>query len=96
MPEGFRPAKVVFAVSLKDGTDLTADTLFPFSQVTLVQTAENSFRRSFTGYIVVLLLISSLMIASLPETRGRALQEETPAEPDAGASGTVSAPDHVD
>ncbi|MFJ1604207.1 DUF6119 family protein [Streptomyces sp. NPDC088253] len=27
------------AILLKDGTDLTADTLFPFSQVTLVQTA---------------------------------------------------------
>ncbi|TMU92363.1 TIGR04141 family sporadically distributed protein [Streptomyces sp. DASNCL29] len=40
LPEGFRPSKVVFAVLLKDGTDLTADTLFPFSQVTLVQTAK--------------------------------------------------------
>ncbi|MFG2362545.1 DUF6119 family protein [Streptomyces mirabilis] len=39
MPEDFRPSKVVFAILLKDGTDLTADTLFPFSQVTLVQTA---------------------------------------------------------
>ncbi|GAA2539166.1 MULTISPECIES: TIGR04141 family sporadically distributed protein [Streptomyces] len=39
LPEGFRPSKVVFAILLKDGTDLTADTLFPFSQVTLVQTA---------------------------------------------------------
>ncbi|MFF3894461.1 TIGR04141 family sporadically distributed protein [Streptomyces sp. NPDC001812] len=38
-PEGFRPSKVVFAILLKDGTGLTADTLFPFSQVTLVQTA---------------------------------------------------------
>lgn len=39
LPEGFQPTKVVFAILLKDGTDLTADTLFPFSQVTLVQTA---------------------------------------------------------
>ncbi|AZM54564.1 hypothetical protein DMA15_20005 [Streptomyces sp. WAC 01529] len=39
LPEGFRPLKVVFAILLKDGTDLTADTLFPFSQVTLVQAA---------------------------------------------------------
>lgn len=39
LPEGFRPSKVVFAILLKDGTDLTADTLFPFSQVTLVHTA---------------------------------------------------------
>lgn len=40
LPEGFRPSKVVFAVLLKSGTDLTADALFPFSQVTLVQTAK--------------------------------------------------------
>lgn len=39
LPEDFRPSKVVFAILLKDGTELTADTLFPFSQVTLVQTA---------------------------------------------------------
>ncbi|MFF1655755.1 TIGR04141 family sporadically distributed protein [Streptomyces sp. NPDC058255] len=40
LPEGFRPSKVAFAILLKNGTDLTADTLFPFSQVTLVQTAK--------------------------------------------------------
>lgn len=40
LPDGFRPSKVVFAILLKMGTDLTADTLFPFSQVTLVQTAK--------------------------------------------------------
>ncbi|MET8948570.1 TIGR04141 family sporadically distributed protein [Streptomyces sp. NPDC004542] len=39
LPEGFRPAKLVFAILLKNGTALSADTLFPFSQVTLVQTA---------------------------------------------------------
>jgi uncharacterized protein (TIGR04141 family) len=39
LAEGFRPSKVTFAILLKNGTDLTADTLFPFSQVTLVQTA---------------------------------------------------------
>lgn len=39
LPEGFRPSKVVFAILLKNGSELTADTLFPFSQVTLVQTA---------------------------------------------------------
>ncbi|MDQ0776217.1 uncharacterized protein (TIGR04141 family) [Streptomyces aurantiacus] len=39
LPKDFRPSKVVFAILLKDGTHLTADTLFPFSQVTLVQTA---------------------------------------------------------
>ncbi|MFD8550478.1 TIGR04141 family sporadically distributed protein [Streptomyces fradiae] len=41
LPDGFRPSKVVFAILLKNGTDLTADTLFPFSQVTLVQTAKS-------------------------------------------------------
>jgi uncharacterized protein (TIGR04141 family) len=40
LPDGFRPSKIVFAILLKSGTDLTADTLFPFSQVTLVQTAK--------------------------------------------------------
>ncbi|MFK4270783.1 TIGR04141 family sporadically distributed protein [Streptomyces milbemycinicus] len=40
LSEGFRPSRVVFAILLKDGTNLTADTLFPFSQVTLVQTAK--------------------------------------------------------
>ncbi|MFF3914625.1 TIGR04141 family sporadically distributed protein [Streptomyces sp. NPDC001852] len=40
LPDGFRPSKVVFAILLKSGTDLTPDTLFPFSQVTLVQTAK--------------------------------------------------------
>ncbi|ADI06922.1 hypothetical protein SBI_03801 [Streptomyces bingchenggensis BCW-1] len=40
LPEGFRPSRVVFAILLKDGAALTADTLFPFSQVTLVQTAK--------------------------------------------------------
>ncbi|WP_411112747.1 TIGR04141 family sporadically distributed protein [Streptomyces sp. 029-5] len=40
LAEGFRPSKVTFAILLKKGIDLTADTLFPFSQVTLVQTAK--------------------------------------------------------
>ncbi|MCZ4103424.1 TIGR04141 family sporadically distributed protein [Streptomyces sp. H39-C1] len=39
LPPDYRPSKVVFAILLKTGTNLTADTLFPFSQVTLVQTA---------------------------------------------------------
>ncbi|MFE3198505.1 TIGR04141 family sporadically distributed protein [Embleya sp. NPDC059237] len=39
LPEDFRPSRVVFAILLKDGTELTPDTLFPFSQVTLVQSA---------------------------------------------------------
>ncbi|WP_431889795.1 TIGR04141 family sporadically distributed protein [Nocardiopsis alba] len=39
LPADYRPSTVVFAILLKDGTKLTADTLFPFSQVTLVQAA---------------------------------------------------------
>jgi uncharacterized protein (TIGR04141 family) len=36
---GFRPKKVVFAILMKDGKKLTADTLYPFSQVTLAHVA---------------------------------------------------------
>ncbi len=38
--DDFCPKKVVFAILLKKGEDLTADTLFPFSQVTLVHVAK--------------------------------------------------------
>lgn len=37
--EDFIPKKVVFAILLKDGEQLSTDMLFPFSQVTLVHTA---------------------------------------------------------
>ena len=40
LPANYRPSKVVFAILLKDGAPLTAETLFPFSQVTLVHTAK--------------------------------------------------------
>jgi uncharacterized protein (TIGR04141 family) len=40
LPANYRPSRVVFAILLKDGSPLTADTLFPFSQVTLVHTAK--------------------------------------------------------
>lgn len=39
IPPDFTPKKVVFAILLKDGQELTPDTLFPFSQVTLAHTA---------------------------------------------------------
>jgi uncharacterized protein (TIGR04141 family) len=39
VPESFRPSKVVLAILLKKGEKLTADTLFPFSQVSLAHTA---------------------------------------------------------
>jgi len=39
LPADFVPKKVIFGILLKDGEPLTADTLFPFSQVTLAHTA---------------------------------------------------------
>ncbi|KUO20853.1 DUF6119 family protein [Streptomyces dysideae] len=40
LPDDFMPKRVVFAILLKHGTTLTPETLFPFSQVTLAQTAK--------------------------------------------------------
>ncbi|MEU5082999.1 MULTISPECIES: DUF6119 family protein [Streptomyces] len=41
MPLDFVPRRLVFGILLKDGTEeLTPETLFPFSQVTLVETAK--------------------------------------------------------
>ena len=37
--EDFTPKKVVYAILLKDGQELTSETLFPFSQVTLAHAA---------------------------------------------------------
>jgi uncharacterized protein (TIGR04141 family) len=39
LPPNFQPKKVAFGILLKHGDLLTADTLFPFSQVTLAHTA---------------------------------------------------------
>jgi uncharacterized protein (TIGR04141 family) len=39
VPQDFRPSKVVLAILLKKGEKLTADTLFPFSQVSIAHTA---------------------------------------------------------
>jgi uncharacterized protein (TIGR04141 family) len=39
LPTDFQPKKVVFGIVLKNGEALTTDTLFPFSQVTLANTA---------------------------------------------------------
>ncbi|MBO8195185.1 TIGR04141 family sporadically distributed protein [Streptomyces oryzae] len=40
IPEDFTPRRVVFAILLKDGAKLTPDSLFPFSAITLAQTAK--------------------------------------------------------
>lgn len=34
LPADFQPKKVIFGILLKDGEQLSCDTLFPFSQVT--------------------------------------------------------------
>ncbi|WP_203956753.1 DUF6119 family protein [Planotetraspora mira] len=39
IPDDFQPKKIVLAILLKGGEALTADTLFPFSQITLAHTA---------------------------------------------------------
>lgn len=39
LPADFQPKKVIFAILLKNGENLTADTMFPFSQITLASTA---------------------------------------------------------
>jgi uncharacterized protein (TIGR04141 family) len=39
VPEDFTPKKIVYAILLKQGENLTVDTLFPFSQVTLRRAA---------------------------------------------------------
>jgi uncharacterized protein (TIGR04141 family) len=39
LPSDFKPAKVVYAILLENGKQLTPDTLFPFSQATLAQAA---------------------------------------------------------
>jgi uncharacterized protein (TIGR04141 family) len=39
LPEDFRPRKVVYAILLENGKELTADTLFPFSQASLAHAA---------------------------------------------------------
>ncbi len=39
MATDFKPTKVVYAILLPNGKQLTPDTLFPFSQATLAHTA---------------------------------------------------------
>ncbi len=45
LPADFQPKKVIFGILLKDGQQLSADTLFPFSQVTLAHTARELLAR---------------------------------------------------
>jgi uncharacterized protein (TIGR04141 family) len=39
LPPDFKPAKVIYAILMKNGKQLTPDTLFPFSQATLAHAA---------------------------------------------------------
>jgi uncharacterized protein (TIGR04141 family) len=40
LPVAFRPKKVIFGILLKDGVPLTADTLFTFAQIALLDTVD--------------------------------------------------------
>lgn len=39
LPHAYAPTRAIFGILLKNGKKLSPDTLFPFSQVTLAQTA---------------------------------------------------------
>ena len=39
LPADFKPGKVVYAILMENGRQLTPDTLFPFSQATLAHVA---------------------------------------------------------
>jgi uncharacterized protein (TIGR04141 family) len=39
LPVGYEPKKVVFAILMENGAELSIDTLYPFSQVTLAHVA---------------------------------------------------------
>ncbi|MFN8076742.1 MAG: DUF6119 family protein [Kineosporiaceae bacterium] len=41
LPEDFVPGKIVYGILLKEGEELTADTLFPFTQVALLEAIEH-------------------------------------------------------
>ncbi|HKB29791.1 MAG TPA: TIGR04141 family sporadically distributed protein, partial [Streptosporangiaceae bacterium] len=50
--EDFTPKKIVFAILLKDGEQLTPETLFPFSRVTLAHTARTLERRGMDVEVI--------------------------------------------
>ncbi|WP_237499896.1 MULTISPECIES: DUF6119 family protein [unclassified Streptomyces] len=52
IPEDFTPRRVVFAILLKDGAKLTPDSLFPFSAITLAQTAKALAARGVTIEVI--------------------------------------------
>ncbi|MEU3605989.1 TIGR04141 family sporadically distributed protein [Streptomyces sp. NPDC035033] len=52
LPEDFTPRRVVLAVQLKNGKELTADSLFGFSQITAAQTVKALTARGVTVELV--------------------------------------------
>ncbi|MBC9717989.1 TIGR04141 family sporadically distributed protein [Streptomyces sp. TRM66268-LWL] len=50
--EDFTPRRVVFAILLKDGAKLTPESLFPFSAITLAQTAQALMARGVSVEVV--------------------------------------------
>jgi uncharacterized protein (TIGR04141 family) len=52
LPVPFTPNKVMFGIMLKNGKVLTPDTLFPFSQVTLAQTARELRRQQISVEVI--------------------------------------------
>jgi uncharacterized protein (TIGR04141 family) len=52
LPDGFTPGKVVFAILMDNGKELSRDTLFPFSQVTLAHTARTLGRWSIDVEVI--------------------------------------------
>lgn len=63
LPQPYNPTKAIFGILLKNGKTLTPDTLFPFSQVTLAQTArELQTRYRITVEAVPVLAESALLL----------------------------------
>ncbi|MET9640083.1 DUF6119 family protein [Streptomyces virginiae] len=65
LPADFVPRRVVFAIKLGNGSTLTPETLFPFSQITLAQTARTLEQAGITVEVI-----------GIPES-----PEERPAKP---------------
>jgi uncharacterized protein (TIGR04141 family) len=60
------PRKVVFAILLKDGAALTADSLFPFAQISLLHTAEVLGSHGIAVEVVGLTAMSAAAAAPAP------------------------------
>jgi uncharacterized protein (TIGR04141 family) len=61
---GFRPRKVVFGILLKDGVQLTADTLFTFAEIALLDTIDLLNNRGITVDVISIAATNVLPKAS--------------------------------